>query len=633
MRQSRHTVAGLMRMVGLLIAASVAAFVLATSGEGSERSAPEPVTLARVPGGVLAVAQSGGRVVWSGCRGPIVWNGSSAVQLGATKECAGGAQWIAIAGKRVLWAEDWGGNNREIHVFTASLGDPRRRRVGDYYESDSGDGDEFGGIVRSGSALVYTTVPITTGLSNSIGDCLGEPLVCRWRYGRGRTTFLAASGRVSKRVGGGFAIAATDRFIALAKYRGPTTRGGAVVTPCRCSYTPDWSPDGKSIALAGGWASSGTSIFIQSVDGSSIQRVTTSNNVVDANPSWSPNGSRLVFDRVNGLGDSDVTPSVYVVTPGGVSKRLTVGEQPDWSPDGSRIVFARSGIFTMNIFTMNSSGGSVRRLAGGKNGTSPHWSPDGSRIAFVRDRHIYTVPAAGGKARLYSTKAKQVADFDWSPGGDRLVFSDDVYFKVHIADVAKGVFKVIGTGMSPSWSKDGRLAYSEYYGSAIRIVDGNGNRFGRLVPPKPTEPEVSIEVRQVRGGRLVRSLVPRGDLLSLGLSNRFVATAVEEKGAKHYRIQVYSLPGGRLLRSVTTSARVNQPGLPLVAVSGSRFVYSDGRVIRLLDVRTGKRAQLVVAKVAPSSLSISSNRVVWAENREGKNELLGFVRTITIPSG
>ena len=42
---------------------------------------------------------------------------------------------------------------------------------------------------------------------------------------------------------------------------------------------------------------------------------------------------------------------------------------------------------------------------------------------------------------------------------------------------------------------------------------------------------------------------------------------------------------------------------------------------------------MAMAKVAPSSLSISGNRVVWAENREGKNELRGFVRTITIPSG
>jgi dipeptidyl aminopeptidase/acylaminoacyl peptidase len=243
------------------------------------------------------------------------------------------------------------------------------------------------------------------------------------------------------------------------------------------------------------------------------------------------------------------------------------------------------------------------------------------------------VPAAGGEARLYSTKAKQVRGFDWSPSGDQLVFWDYNYFKVHVADVAKGVYKVIGTGMFPSWSQDGRLAYSEMNGSAIRIVDGNGNRLGRLVPPKPAEPEVSIEVRRVREGRLVRSLVPRGNLLSLGLSNRFVATAVEEKGAKHYLIQVYSLPGGRLLRSVTTSARVNQPGLPLVAVSGSRFVYSDGREVRLLDVRTGKRAQLAVAKVAPIALSISGNRVVWIENRERENGSLGLVRTITIVPG
>ena len=630
MRHRRHIVADAMRMLGLLVTASAVALILATAGGGSAKRVSAPVTLAVVRGGVFAVAQGGGRVVWDGCRGPVVWSGSRVVQLGATKECSTPAQWLAIAGKRVLWAENWGGNSSDIHVFTASLGNPKRDRVGNYYEAGNNSGTEFGGVAGAGSTLAYTTVS-STELYNSVGDCLDEPVVCRWRYGRGQTTFLAANGRVSKRVGGGFAIAASDRLVALAKYGGATTRSGAVVTLCRCSYTPDWSPDGKSIALTGGWASAGTSIFIQSVDGSIVRRV-TSGNTLDANPRWSPDGSRLAFDRVSSTVTSGATFGVYVVAPGGTPERLTGGYQPDWSPDGSRIAFAGSG-----IFTMDSSGGSVRRLAGGKNGESPHWSPDGSQIAFIRDGRIYIVPAADGEARLYSTKATKVAGFDWSPSGDQLAYWDYEYFKVHVIDVAKGVSKVIGTGMFPSWSQDGRLAYSETNGSAIRIVDGNGNRLGRLVPPQPATLDVSIEVRRVRDNGLVASLVPRGDVWYLGdfgLSNRFVAAVVQEGDAKHYRIQIYSLPNGRLLRDVTTSARVKEGvRVPLLAVSGSHVVYSEGRAIRLLDIRTGKRARLAAAKVAPSELSISGNRVVWAENREGKNELIGFVRTITIPSG
>ncbi len=329
-----------------------------------------------------------------------------------------------------------------------------------------------------------------------------------------------------------------------------TTRAGAVVTSCRCSYTPDWSPDGKSIALTGGWASAGTSIFIESVDGSSLQRVTTGNNVLDSNPRWSPDGSRLAFDRDGS--------SVYVVSPGGVPKRLTNGRQPDWSPDGSRIVFARSS----GIYTMDPSGGSVKRVAVGVDVGEyvefPRWSPDASRIAFLRDGRIYIVPAAGGKATLASTDT-WVSGVDWSPSGDRLALWNET--GVRVLDVATGVSTPIAEGMFPSWSRDGRLAYSETYGSAIRIVDSNGKRLGRLVPPNPTVPDVSIEVRRVRGGGLVTSLVPRGDVWysdQLSLSNRFVAVVVEEGGAKHYGIQIYSLPNGRLLRDIATSARVNE---------------------------------------------------------------------------
>jgi hypothetical protein len=626
MRNGRHTVAGVVCMLVLLIAGSVAALVMVTTGGGSERRASGPVTLAVVPGGVFAVAQDGGRVVWGGCRGPVVWRGSRTVQLGATKECGGGAQWLAVAGKRVLWAEDWGGNNRDIRVFTASLSDPRRQRVGAYYETDFEDGLHFGGIAGAGKTLAYTTVPIARLDSSLYSDCVSLPVGCRTYYGRGQTVFMAADGRVSKRRGGGIAVAASQDSVALARVG--DSKAGARYTGfrCRCGFTPDWSPDGKSLALAGGWASPGTSIFVQSAKG--FQRVTTGGIAVDANPRWSPDGTRLAFDRDGS--------SIYVVTPGDAPRRLTTGYQPDWSPDGSRIVFARS-----DIFTMDSSGGSVRRLAGGENAASPRWSPDGSRIAFVRDGHIYTVPAAGGEARLYSTKARGVVDFDWSRSGDQLAFWGYSDLKVHILDAAKGVFKTIGPGMFPSWSRDGRLAYSEEQGAATRIVDGDGNLLERLVPPQPTAPDETIEVRRARGGGLVASFVLRGlvasfvlrgDARSLGLSKRFVAAAVQT-GSKNYRIQIYSLPSGRLIRDVATSTRVNRQYPPLVAVSGSRVVYSDGRAIYSLDTGTGKRARLALAKVVPSALSISGSRIVWTENREGRNELLGFVRTVTIPSG
>lgn len=615
-----------MRRLGLLVTASAAAFVLATSGEGSERSASEPITLATVPGGAVAVAQSGGRVVWGGRRGPVVWNDSRAVQLGATKEDAGVAQWIAIAGKRVLWAEDWGGNTREIHVFTASLSDPKRRRVGSYYETASEDGLRFGGIAGNGKTLAYTTVPIARLYSSLYFDCVSLPVGCRTYFGRGQTVFMAADGRVSTRRGGGIALAASRDLVALARVGKAMAGARYTGYSCRCSFTPDWSPDGKSLALAGGWASPGTSIFVQSPEG--FQRVTTGGIAVDANPRWSPDGTRLAFDRDGS--------TIYVVRPGGAPKRLTTGNQPDWSPDGGRIAFAR----TAGIFTINASGTSVRRLKGGLFGESPRWSPDGSKIAFVRDGRIYTVPIVGGEPRLYSTKARGVVSFDWSPSGDRLAFWGYSDLKVHILGAAKGVFKTIGPGMFPTWSRNGLLTYSEEFGAATRIVGGDGKLLARLVPPKPTAPNETIEVRRVGGGELAASFVPRGELVasfvprrdahSLSLSKRFVVAAVQTS-SKNYRVQVYSLPSGHLIRDVATSVRVNRQYPPLVAISGSRVVYSDRRAIYSLEVGTGKRARLALAKVVPSALSISGNRVVWAEDRESKNGQLGLVRTITIP--
>ncbi len=73
------------------------------------------------------------------------------------------------------------------------------------------------------------------------------------------------------------------------------------------------------------------------------------------------------------------------------SKQLTQGEFEDsfpaWSPDGSQIIFAsnRETLEERHLFTMNSNGGSLKKLTDNYPGTNidARWSPDGSQIAFT----------------------------------------------------------------------------------------------------------------------------------------------------------------------------------------------------------------------------------------------------------
>ena len=85
-------------------------------------------------------------------------------------------------------------------------------------------------------------------------------------------------------------------------------------------------------------------------------------------------------------------------------RRLARGAHPDWSPDGTRIAFDRDG----ETYTARWWYGGAQRDAGA--GTEPAYAPDG-RLALVRDGQIVVggnVVAAGHVARLVRRRPARV---------------------------------------------------------------------------------------------------------------------------------------------------------------------------------------------------------------------------------
>ena len=171
---------------------------------------------------------------------------------------------------------------------------------------------------------------------------------------------------------------------------------------------PEYSPDGRRIAFTSprsmppgfpGEQRFYSDLYVMDADGSDVRRVTFTDGVVDFQPSWSPDGRRIVVARGPGTtppeGQLTAPTDLWIIDfVSGRNRQLTDSPDtwegwPDWSPDGRRIAFEGdlSEPGNDDVYTIGADGRDLRRLTTrpGFDGDAHH-SPDGRSIAFESDR-------------------------------------------------------------------------------------------------------------------------------------------------------------------------------------------------------------------------------------------------------
>lgn len=164
------------------------------------------------------------------------------------------------------------------------------------------------------------------------------------------------------------------------------------------------SGTGLPIKTDPGAATSDSDIFVANVDDllagmAQPQNITNSPSFIDDDADWSPDGTKIVFTSHPASDDpiNSVHTEIYTINPDGTGlTQLTFNNYeeraPSWSPDGSRIVFIASvGTHPgtpgqkFEICVMNADGTNFVQLTDNAvfDGT-PTFSPDGQKILFHR---------------------------------------------------------------------------------------------------------------------------------------------------------------------------------------------------------------------------------------------------------
>ena len=181
-------------------------------------------------------------------------------------------------------------------------------------------------------------------------------------------------------------------------------------------------------------------IFTMNSEGSDIKQLTHLGPDNSANwPAWSADGKQIVF---NESPPPDGIPQLWVMNADGSGQHLAFAEQdfaenrPSFSPDGTKLVFARCQLLvgdgdTCAIYTVGVDGSGLNPITPFQRDTtarSPMYSPDGRTIAFILSEDTahgfhgvtYLIDADGSNLRRITDPAPCLIRPDWSPDGTKI---------------------------------------------------------------------------------------------------------------------------------------------------------------------------------------------------------------------
>ena len=602
-----------MKLGGALAIGAGAILLLSIGAQTSAAPDLRPVrTLVTTRAPIDSFAQDGAELAWverpvgKRCKRVLHLRSLRNGHETTAKIGCGGYDDLALAGTRVLWNRLVGGGNLEQIVGVMTMGKHRGQPLElvevepnpvECYRLDRTCVPEHDPVLAGGAGvLAYAT---TSGVRRVVRGA-HRPL----------SSFRAAD----------VLTASGGRVLAV---RSELRPGDG----CGCASAPAWLPDGsiEYLSHVGLPAEQNGELTRIGGDGSGHQ-VLTNDRRFRQSLDVSADGKKVAYGYVAPPPDSRRLIGV-AATDGSGAHDVGLGANPAWSPDGTKIAFDQGSADLSQIFVMNADGTNVTQLTFGAQSTRPSWSPDGTKIAYAVNGGISVMNADGSNPHALGLAGTAP---DWSPDGSRLVFAGTFGIWVANADGSGAHLLAVGSA-TPQWSPDGSSIVFESLTpwwdvssrSELYLIRPDGGDLRPLTFKVPAGWASPAEVRDGTGRLVSRFEIP-GVVYDAALGSRVSALA-EASGRAAASIVFFDTRTGARRGLVVLAART----IPdLVGISGRWLVYQAGRTISGMDMATaGANTPFFLLRRTPIGLSLSGNRVAWAENTAKG----GRIRTLTLP--